>query len=256
MIQTSSRVAASPEPAGRWHRASQGGATFRIVVMARWPAPGRCKRRLARSCGSAQRAAAIQARLTSHTLRVAAAAAAGDGQLHLAVDGLGPGALRRWERAMQRQGEWALAGRLRLTMQGGGNLGCRMQRQLRQGFASGARQVVLIGTDLPGLECRDLTKALALLQRHRLVIGPATDGGYWLIGMNRAGFRRAGARLMSGISWGGADVLAQTLEQAGQLGIPAVQLRRQRDLDEHSDLTAWMRPVGQDGCSVLSASRR
>ena len=258
MIQASSRVEASPEPAQRWPDALQGRWTFRIVVMARWPAPGRCKRRLALSCGSAQRAAAIQARLTSHTLRVAAAAAAGAGagQLHLAVDGLGPGALRRWQRALQRQGDWTLNSRLRLTMQGGGNLGCRMQRQLRQGFASGARQVVLIGTDLPGLECRDLTTALALLQRQHLVIGPATDGGYWLIGMNRAGFRRAGAGLMSGIAWGGAEVLAQTLEQAGQLGIPAVQLRRQRDLDDHADLTAWMHPVGQDGSAVLSASWR
>jgi rSAM/selenodomain-associated transferase 1 len=256
VIQASSRVAASPEPAQHWPDALQSRGTFRIVVMARWPAPGRCKRRLALSCGSAQRAAAIQARLTSHTLRVAAAAAAGAGQLHLAVDGLGPGALRRWQRALQRQDDWTLDGRLRLTMQGGGNLGCRMQRQLRQGFASGARQVVLIGTDLPGLECRDLITALSLLQRQRLVIGPATDGGYWLIGMNRAGFRRAGARLMSGIAWGGAEVLAQTLEQAEQLGIPAVQLRRQRDLDDQADLIAWMHPVGQHGSAVLSASWR
>lgn len=225
--------------------------------MARWPAPGRCKRRLARSCGSSQRAATIQARLTSHTLRVAAAAAAGvGGQLHLAVDGLGPGALRRWQRAMQRQGEWVLEGRIRLTAQGRGNLGCRMQRQLCRGFASGARQVVLIGTDLPGLECRDLTTALALLQRDRLVIGPATDGGYWLIGLNRAGFRRVGARLMSGIAWGGPAVLAQTLEQADRLGIPAALLRPQRDLDDHADLVVWRRPAGEDGSPVLSASWR
>ncbi len=225
--------------------------------MARWPAPGRCKRRLAISCGSSQRAATIQARLTSHTLRVAAAAAAaGGGQLHLAVDGIGPGALRRWKRALQRQGDWPLDGRMRLTGQGGGNLGCRMQRQLRQGFASGAQQVVLIGTDLPGLECRDLTTALALLRTDPLVIGPATDGGYWLIGMNRAGFQRAGARLMSGIAWGGAEVLTHTLARAALLDLTAVRLRPQRDLDDQADLTAWMRPVGQDGSRLQSASWR
>lgn len=216
----------------------------RIVVMARWPAPGRCKRRLARSCGSPERAAAIQARLTSHTLWVAARAAdAGHARLDVAVDGLGPGALRRWQRAIQRQAGWPAACRVQLRRQGGGNLGCRMQRQLRQGFASGAERVVLIGTDLPGLECRDLTTALARLEADPLVLGPAVDGGYWLIGMTRAGFQRTGARLMSGIPWGGAEVLAHTLALATRLDLAAVLLRQQRDLDERSDLAAWTRPL-------------
>jgi rSAM/selenodomain-associated transferase 1 len=223
--------------------------------MARWPAPGRCKRRLAASCGSSQRAATIQARLTSHTLLVAAAASAsGDAWLRLAVDGLGPGPLRRWERAIQRCSDWPLADRVEFGRQGGGNLGCRMQRQLRRGFAEGARQVVLIGTDLPGLECRDLTTALALLRSDPLVIGPATDGGYWLIGMNRAGFERVGAGLMCGIAWGGAEVLAQTLARAALLGVRPRLLRRQRDLDDRSDLLAWVRPVGHHGRPLLGAA--
>jgi rSAM/selenodomain-associated transferase 1 len=223
--------------------------------MARWPAPGRCKRRLAASGGSSQRAAAIQARLTSHTLLVAAAAAAaGDSQLRLAVDGIGQGALGRWQRAMQRRNDWPLANGMEFGGQGGGNLGCRMQRQLHQGFARGAERVVVIGTDLPGLECRDLTMALALLQTDPLVIGPATDGGYWLIGMNRAGFQRAGARLMSGIAWGGAEVLAQTLARAALLDLPPRLLRSQRDLDDRADLVAWLHPVGHHGGPVLGAA--
>jgi glycosyltransferase A (GT-A) superfamily protein (DUF2064 family) len=129
-----------------------------------------------------------------------------------------------------------------------------MQRQLRHGFANGARQVVLIGTDLPGLECRDLNTALALLQTEPLVIGPANDGGYWLIGMNRAGFARVGAGLMSGIAWGGSEVLAQTLSQAALLDVRPRLLRRQRDLDDHSDLVAWAHPVGPQGCPLLGAT--
>ena len=223
--------------------------------MARWPAPGRCKRRLAASCGSSQRAAAIQARLTSHTLLVAAAAASARGaQLRLAVDGLGPGALRRWQRAMQGRSDWPPAGRVEFGGQGGGNLGCRMQRQLRHGFAAGAERVVVIGTDLPGLECRDLTTALALLQAAPLVIGPATDGGYWLIGMNRAGFQRAGTRLMSGIAWGGAEVLAQTLARAALLDLAPRLLRPQRDLDDQADLLAWWRPLGRPGSPASAAA--
>lgn len=224
--------------------------------MARWPAPGRCKRRLAASCGSAQAAAAIQGRLTSHTLRLAATAAAASGaQLRLAVDGLAAGALHRWERAIQQRGELPLGCRLQLRAQGGGNLGCRMQRQLRQGFASGAERLVLIGTDLPGLECRDLTTALALLQADPLVLGPAVDGGYWLIGMNRCGFAQAGAQLMSGIGWGGAEVLADTLARAARLQLPAVLLRQQRDLDERSDLEAWWQAGGSGGTAVASPWR-
>jgi len=223
--------------------------------MARWPAPGRCKRRLAASCGSSQRAASIQARLTSHTLRVAAAAAdPGDALLRLAMDGIGPGALRRMQRALLRQTIRPMACTLQCTVQGGGNLGCRMQRQLRQAFAGGAERVVLIGTDLPGLECRDLTRALALLQADPLVIGPATDGGYWLIGMNRNGFQRAGSQLMSGIAWGGAEVLTHTLARAEQLDLAPVLLRRQRDLDDRSDLAAWLRPLGGQGGPLLGAS--
>lgn len=145
---------------------------------------------------------------------------------------------------------------MQFTAQGNGNLGCRMQRQLRQAFASGAEQVVLIGTDLPGLESRDLTMALRRLQADPLVIGPATDGGYWLLGMNRLGFQRAGARLMSGIPWGGAEVLAHTLARAAQLELAAALLRRQRDLDDRSDLAAWVRPMDRHGAPVMAASWR
>jgi len=225
--------------------------------MARWPAPGRCKRRLAASCGSSQRAAAIQARLTSHTLAVCAAAAAASGAcLSLAVDGLGPGALRRWQRAIQRQAGLPGSRTPRLVEQGHGSLGCRMQRQLRQGFSGGAERIVLIGTDLPGLDCRDLTTAMTLLQADPLVIGPALDGGYWLIGLNRLGFRRAGARLMSGIAWGGPEVLSQTLAQAERLGLQARLLRRQRDLDDRADLAAWSRPQGDAGLPAWEGSWR
>lgn len=225
--------------------------------MARWPAPGRCKRRLAASCGSASRAAAIQARLTSHTLAVSAAAAAASGAcLSLTVDGLGPGALRRWQLAIQHQGELPPGRTLRLEEQGHGSLGCRMQRQLRQGFTNGAERIVLIGTDLPELECRDLTTALTLLQADPLVIGPAVDGGYWLIGLNRLGFRRAGSRLMSGIAWGGPEVLTQTLAQAARLGLQARLLRRLRDLDDRSDLAAWSQPQGGSGLPKREGSWR
>jgi rSAM/selenodomain-associated transferase 1 len=205
----------------------------------------------------------MQLRLTGHTLEVAGEAASACSalqrlavDLRLAVDGVGPGALRRWQQAIRRRCGWPDCGGLEVRTQGGGNLGCRMQRQLQLGFAAGAERVVLIGTDLPALEWRDLTAALMRLQADPLVIGPAVDGGYWLIGMNRNGFRRAGAQLMSGIGWGGPEVLTQTLERAGRMGIPAVLLRHQQDLDDRSDLAAWMRPAGSQGGLLPAAPWR
>jgi rSAM/selenodomain-associated transferase 1 len=208
-----------------------------LVVLARWPAAGRCKRRLAADLGSATRAAAVQRQLTHHTLHTAAAAASASGaQLRLAVDGLGPRALRRWGQALGREGIAAT-----LMAQGPGGLGCRMQRLWRLGFAGGAEQVVLIGSDLPALEPADLERAFTALDAQPLVLGPASDGGYWLIGINRSGFSRMGSTLMAGIPWGGDQVLATTLERARQRQLQPALLRPLSDLDTRAALGPWLR---------------
>lgn len=207
-----------------------------LVVLARWPAAGRCKRRLAASCGSAAAAAGVQRRLTAHTLQTAhTAALAEQAGLVLAADGLGPRALRRWSRQLL-----TAKAELQLRAQGGGSLGCRMQRQLRLGFAAGLEQVVLIGTDLPSLEALDLQAAFRALEQRPLVLGPAGDGGYWLLGLNRQGFAHAGTQLMSAMAWGTDQVLAQTLARAQALELDCTLLREQNDLDTRADLEPWL----------------
>ncbi len=207
-----------------------------LVVLARWPAPGRCKRRLAASCGSASQAAAMQRRLSWHTLRTSAAAAKRcDAALVLAATGLGPRALQRWGQQLHHD-----APPLDLQLQGGGNLGCRMQRQLRRGFARGSQQVVLIGSDLPDLQSSDLMQAFAQLEQQPLVLGPASDGGYWLIGLTRNGFERCGPALMSGIPWSSNQVLTTTVQRADALALPVALLREQNDLDQQSALEPWL----------------
>ena len=204
-----------------------------LVVLARWPAAGRCKRRLARSCGSTASAARVQAALSRHTLAVAVAWARRNGvALTLAVDGLGPRARRRWARTLDVPHSCS---------QGGGGLGLRMQRQLLQSFRSGAEQVVLIGSDLPRLEAADLGAAFQALADAPLVLGPADDGGYWLIGLTRAGFAQAGAALMGGLSWGGSQVLADTERRAAALALAVRRLRPQNDVDTRADLLPWWR---------------
>ena len=147
-----------------------------LIVMARWSAPGRCKRRLASSLGAAA-AARIQARLTDHTLAVGRQLGIELGiEMVLAVEGLAP-------RAARRLGDQLGVGRI--VLQGGGGLGVRMQRQFQRAANERARRVVLIGSDLAQLERADLVSAFAALDHQEAVLGPACDGGYWLIGLRR-----------------------------------------------------------------------
>jgi rSAM/selenodomain-associated transferase 1 len=196
--------------------------------MARWPAPGRCKRRLAAGLGD-RRAASIQARLGDHVLAAAGQArcSAGRGafELVLAVDGLGRTAADRWSRQL---------GADRAVPQGSGSLGLRLQRQVERALREGARSVLLIGSDLPLLHAGDLLAALEVLERGPLVLGPAADGGYWLIGL---GCRRPA--LFCGIDWGSERVLQQTLAAAHGCGLTPELLAVRPDLDRPADLLRW-----------------
>lgn len=196
-----------------------------LVVMARWPVSGRCKSRLAQELGP-ERAAAIQRRLTAHTL---AAARQARGRLAfelvLAGAGLGGAALRRWG---------AGQGCDRAVGQGGGGLGLRLQRQVQGALRRGVRRLVLIGTDLPELRSSDLEQAFIALEQHELVLGPARDGGYWLIGL-----RRSLPALFCGIAWGTDAVLNQTERAAAGQGLVAHRLAWRADLDRPGDLARW-----------------
>jgi rSAM/selenodomain-associated transferase 1 len=209
--------------------------------MARWPAPGRCKRRLAVELGGV-RAAGIQARLARHTLAVAAArnglADAGS-ELVLAVSGLGARAARRWGRQL---------GAERVLLQGPGGLGLRLARQLIWAQRAGVGRLVLIGSDLPELSAADLEAAFQALARVPLVYGPACDGGYWLIGLRLTdgGLLPLQRRLLAGdqrtIPWGGPAVLAASLAVAERAGLAMELLAERADLDRPGDLRRWREP--------------
>ena len=198
-----------------------------LVVMARWPAPGRCKQRLARGLGPG-RAARIQQVLTAHTLAVASQL---EGvEVVVAMDGLGPRAARRW---------LGPSSAVRWMPQGKGSLGVRMQRQIMRANREGRQPVVLIGSDLPQLESADLAAGFACLGAAAgdgcdLVLGPADDGGYWLIGLHQAQ-----PSLLAGIPWGSDQVMGSTLERAGRLGLHVGLLPTRSDLDWPRDLLPW-----------------
>ncbi len=207
-----------------------------LVVMARWPAAGRCKRRLANSLGIV-RAASIQNRLTKHTLSVANSLADRNLiELKLAITGLAPRAAKRWG---LNQGVSTV------EPQGNGSLGERMRRQVLRAQqqshsrAKTGRTTLLIGTDLPNLCDRDLLQALEALQEHELVLGPATDGGYWLLGLSGRLVKPVTRWPFCGIPWGSNQVKQVTLQKAADAGVMPCLLRQQNDLDCLEDLSPW-----------------
>ena len=205
--------------------------------MARWPSPGRCKRRL--SCdlnnalglsNSSERTTRIQRRLTQHTAAVVRGLAGAVGMKPvLAVSGLGPRAATRW-------GQQLGLGQVRL--QGRGQLGTRLRRQLMHGHHQ-HRPCLVIGTDLPELNADDLKQAIEHLERHDLVLGPASDGGYWLLGIGASLSRNPQHWPLIGIPWGGPTVLEATLEAARRQQLSCALVPQRNDLDHWSDLKPW-----------------
>ena len=208
-----------------------------IVVMARWPSPGRCKRRLSRDLNhelgladSSERATRIQRRLTQHTAAVVRSLA-GTMEIKpvLAVSGLGPRAADRWGQQL---------GLRQVRMQGRGQLGTRLRRQLMHGHRHN-RPCLVIGTDLPELNPDDLRQAVERLKQHDLVLGPASDGGYWLLGIGASLIRSPQHWPLIGIPWGGPRVLEATLEAARRRQLSSALVAQRNDLDHWSDLRPW-----------------
>ncbi len=117
--------------------------------------------------------------------------------------------------------------------QRGADLGERMRHVFEDVFRLGAESVVAIGSDLPDLPARLLEDSLAALgaRDDRIVLGPATDGGYYLIGMNRPH-----PEAFAAIDWSTAGVLEQTLAVLTAHHVPVTLLRRWSDIDTADDL--------------------
>lgn len=140
--------------------------------------------------------------------------------------------------AIQRQiDDWGLAGRWTVTDQGDGDLGDRMQRWFRRtlGTASESRSL-LIGSDCPTLSAVDIGTAMEELETHDVVLGPAVDGGYYLIGI-RGAWQPEFALLFQAIPWSTDRVFAVTKERMMQLGLSSTDLPMKEDVDTIEELT-------------------
>jgi rSAM/selenodomain-associated transferase 1 len=191
----------------------------RVIVFARAPEPGKVKTRLIPVLGEAG-AAALHRRLVAHSLGAAAAAGLGPVELWCSPRTRDP----FFQECEHRFG-------VSLHAQGEGDLGARMQHAFESVLARASR-AILVGSDIPALSAQYLRDAeRALAGGDDVVIGPAEDGGYVLIGLSRFD-----PGLFRGIPWGGPEVLAGTRRRTAALGRCLHELPALWDLDRPEDL--------------------
>lgn len=191
-----------------------------LVIFVKAPEAGRVKTRLAATMGAIP-AAQLYRRMMAFTI---ARLRRGPWHLWLAVS---PDA------ALSRQGIWP--GSIPRVPQGGGDLGARL-RSVARSVPPGP--VVIIGSDCPAVTPGDIETAFRSLTRAQAVLGPAEDGGYWLIGIKRPLART----VFQGVRWSGPHAMADTL--AGFRSRRVAFLRTLRDVDTTEDLAAYKADAG------------
>jgi len=120
-----------------------------------------------------------------------------------------------------------------IKIQQGADLGERMFHAIREGLKR-YRKVILVGSDCPGIDAGYLGKAMAALDQQPLVLGPANDGGYVLIGATQSW-----RSIFEGVSWGSSEVFAQTRQRIKGLGEQYFELDMLADIDRPEDLALW-----------------
>ena len=191
----------------------------RLLIFAKAPVPGRVKTRLAGQLGT-RGAAALYQKLLRRTVRIAYNARLCPIELWCAPDA------RHGFFAACRQ-EYGVT----LRRQCAGDLGRRMNRALNQTLAAG-HPAVLIGGDCASLGETELRTAFGLLAAgHEAVLGPAADGGYVLVGLNRPG-----PALFRDIAWSTPTVLAATRRRLRRAGMNWAELPPGWDVDTPADL--------------------
>jgi rSAM/selenodomain-associated transferase 1 len=130
---------------------------------------------------------------------------------------------------------------VQLLEQTGENLGARMHAAFIALVAKGFTRILIVGTDVPSLPLEHYRQAVEILRTHELVLGPAEDGGYYLVGLSKPV-----PELFCDIAWSTDQVLAQTRERAQQSGVKTALLPVWRDVDTIEDLQALIEANRRD----------
>ncbi len=188
---------------------------MKLLIFTRYPEAGRVKSRLIPALG-AEGAQSLHRRMTEHTLERLNCFA----DMEICYDGGGERRMREW-----------LGNKLSYSSQGQGDLGKRLLHAFSRGFKQGEDKIVVVGTDCPDLTASHVQEAFGLLDKYDLVLGPAFDGGYYLICL-----RTLHKALFEDIPWGTNHVLQETLKRADLLNLKTVLLEKLADVDRPGDL--------------------
>ncbi len=191
-----------------------------LIIFTRYPEPGKTKTRLIPALG-AEGAAALQRQMTEITVTRAKKLF---NSIPLSVE------IRFAGGNWQLMNHW-LGSDLTFQEQGTGDLGERIARAFQAAFNRGMESVVIIGTDCPSLTLEIMLQAFEKVTKSDVIIGPATDGGYYLIGL-----KKIIPELFQGINWGTSEVLSRTVAIAQSLNLVINYLPQLSDIDLPEDL--------------------
>ena len=193
-----------------------------VIVFAREPVLGRVKRRLAADIGE-ERALRVYQGLLHHALEAASSTGL-DVTLALAGEG--------------RSG-WEPPAGIATVPQEGPDLGTRMRGALTERFAAGYEGAVLFGTDIPSCGPAQLVAAARMLERHPVVLGPALDGGYYLVAQ-----RAPIVDIFVDVPWSSPHTMVATRGRLAQLGVNHEELGELADVDTIGDLRSAVADPG------------
>lgn len=205
----------------------------RLLLFLRYPQPGHTKTRLIPALG-AEGAARLQRKMSEYLLRRIGRPG---WTVEIYFTGGGLSEMQTW-----------LGQQFVYCPQVEGDLGARLQAGFQNGFSASAaqpdieqgalagRRVVAIGSDCPDLSAAHIRQAFQQLAHKDVVLGPAQDGGYYLIGL-----RHMQVGLFRDISWSTSVVFQETCEKAFQLGLSVATLPLLSDIDRPTDLAIWER---------------
>jgi rSAM/selenodomain-associated transferase 1 len=207
----------------------------RLIIFVKWPEKGKVKTRLAASFGEDETLELYRC-FVRDTIEMAE------------QSGFSPLISYYPEDAGKEVREW-LGDEREYLPQSGNDIGARMGNAFRLAFDQGSTTAVLIGSDFPDLPAEIIIEAFSALESNRAVIGPAKDGGYYLIGFRRDTFD---AGIFEDIPWSTAEVFERTVSIAAGAGIEIYRLPVWRDIDRPEDIADL---IGQNTGKPFMQSR-
>ena len=190
-----------------------------LAVMLKYPEPGRVKTRLGRVIGMSQAARLYR----GFVLRLMESCKSVGYEVVLSCHP---------DRPVHDYKKWLGSG-YRFVVQDGDDLGLNMMGCFERVFGMGFKRVVLVGSDLPHLSMGYMKTAIQRLESNDVVVGPARDGGYYLLGMSQDAFSPV---FFQDISWSGPDVFSRTMEIVEDNNLKSFILPCLRDVDTVDDL--------------------